>query len=140
MGSDIGTGAQLIFGTTAFAAEVVSITINGITRPSIDFTHLLTPVAAAGEMGGRVYKPGKYADPGEIGMEIHWPVGVLPPIMEPPEQITMRFPLQEGETNPAQYVFTGFLTSLGGTVPLEEKIAGNVTVKVSGLITHTAAT
>ena len=140
MASDIGTTARLIFGTTGWAPEVVSITIGGITRPAIDFTHLLTPIPAAGEMGGRVFKPGKLADPGEIGMELHWDADTVPPIMQPAEDLTLEFPLADGGNTPAKYTFQGFLTAVSGVVPLEEKMAGNGTVKVSGVMVHVPAT
>ncbi len=93
---DIGTGATIVFGTSGFTAEVMSISIDGIDRESIETTHLGTTVPAANQYGGRTYIPGDLADPGTTTIEINFNPDTLPPIGLAAETITITFPLVAG--------------------------------------------
>lgn len=137
--ADIGTGTTIAFGTTGFQAQVTGVSLAGIAREAIDTSHMATTPTPAGKMGSRTFMPGDLSDGGELSLEIHFDPDDVPPISQPAEQVTVTFPIPAGLTNGATYVFSGFVTGFQANVPLEDKMTGTLTVKVSGPITVTAA-
>jgi len=127
---DTGTGASVTFGTSSFTANFTSITIDGVTRPAIDTTHLGTTVA-------RTFTPGELIDYGEFGIEFQWDPDDFPPIDQAPETITLTFPLSSGGSTAATFAFPGFMTNYSGAIALEELMTATATIKISGDITDT---
>lgn len=132
-GAQIADGATIVFGTSAFSAQVTSIAWGGITRPAIDTTHLGTAAPAGDNFGNRTFLPGKMVDPGEITMEIHVNPDAGPPIHAAAETITVTF------NSGATWACTGFVTSFEITNALDDKLVGTMTVKMTGNINPTAA-
>ena len=138
---NIGTGTTITFATTGFSAEIVE-TINwaNIARPAVDTTHMLSTQPTSGTFGGRTFIPPKFADPGEITLQVHHNPQLNVPINSAPEVITVTFPLVTGDATAAYWSGTGFITSMGIAIPLEDKMQNTITVKMSGLITYYDAT
>lgn len=102
-----GVGASIAFATSAFAADIYSISLPERTREKIDTTHLGSTVV-------KTAKPGKLIDPGEIQVEIDHDPAAARLVKQPPEQITVHYPLRGSQTVSDQIEFTGFVTSEGG--------------------------
>lgn len=128
MATDLGTGTTIAFGTSGWAANVVSIGDLGEERPSIDTTHLATSDA-------RTYIPGNLRDGGTLTIEAQHDPSQLPPITAAAETITITF------EDTSTCGFTGFCTSykIGGITSDEALMTATVSIKVSGKLTWTAA-
>lgn len=127
--TDIGmtTTFGKVVGTeyTAFA-EVTEISLPELARDSIDLTHLSSPD------GYREFKPG-LADAGEAGIVYN-----LIPGLADDAVIRAHLATRAVETwrvvfpNGAKLEFRGFATAHGGAVPMDDKMTGSATFKVSG--------
>lgn len=136
---DIGTGTTISFGTSGFAAQILDVTPPNLAREPIDTSHMGTPPAGAGQVGSRTFMPGDLVDPGELSFDIHFNPDTVPPISDVAETVTITFPLPVGMATPATWAGQGFLTGYEPSVPLEDKMTGSITVKMSGPITIVAA-
>lgn len=136
---DLGTGITITFGTSGFAAEITSVSMDDISREVIDTSHLGTTPAGAGEIGSRTFLAGKLSNPGMLNIEGHHDADLTPPIEAAAEVITITFPLGTGETTASKWVFNGQMTSYGFSAPLEDKITFSASVKAVGPITITEA-
>jgi hypothetical protein len=136
---DVGYGTTVVFGTSAFSAELLSVDWGGISREAIDVTHMGSGAPGAGVFGNMEFIPNDISDPGELTMEIHFNPDTLPPIDAVAETVTVTFPLFAGDTTPADWEGSGFVTSYEPTVPHDDKMTATMTVKFSGNITRTAA-
>lgn len=130
--TDLGTGTSIAFGTTGFSAEVTAIDISGITRVSVDTTHL-------GTSNDMTFIAGDLVDNGEIGLELHFDPNSDVPIDQPVEVVTITFPLQGAQVTAANWAMSAFATANDVAVPLEDKMTQTVTLKVTGGINKTDA-
>ena len=129
-----GHAATLNFATSSYAPNVISINTPGISREALATTHL-------GTTGGKSFIPGALPDYGELSFTVQVNPDALPPITAVAEDITLTFGDGGSETSPAEWAFSGFITSVGDSnVSTDEIIVHDITVKVSGAITPTAAT
>jgi len=129
-----GHAATLAFATSSYAPNVISINTPGISREALATTHL-------GTTGGKSFIPGALPDYGELSFTVQVNPDALPPITAVAEDITLTFGDGGSETSPAEWAFSGFITSVGDSnVSTDEIIVHDITVKVSGAITPTAAT
>lgn len=129
-----GHAATLTFATSSYAPQIVSINTPGLTREALSTTHLGTTTA-------KTFTPAALYDPGELSFTVHVNPDALPPIGAVAETITLDFGDGGSETTPAEWSFTGFITSVGeASVTTDEIIVQDITVKVSGEIIPTAAT
>jgi len=129
-----GHAATLDFATSSYAPNVISINTPGISREALATTHL-------GTTGGKSFIPGALPDYGELSFTVQVNPDALPPITAVAEDITLTFGDGGSETSPAEWAFSGFITSVGDSnVSTDEIIVHDITVKVSGAITPTAAT
>ncbi len=130
---DVGTGTTIVFGTSSFSAELLSINGNDISREDIDVTH----------MGSSAYKefmPSDLIDGGSIDIEIAFDPDAQPPIAAAAETITITFPIPAGSASGATFVFTGYINTWSWTDPLEDKMTATATIKVDGKGTDPAWT
>ena len=123
---DIGTGITIAFGTSAFVAEILDITGPGLARDSVETTH-------QGTTDARTHAPVDLFDAGELSFDVHFNPDTDPPIDAAEEEITITWP------STATWVFQGFMTAYEPGAPLEDKMTGSVTIKVTGDITITPA-
>lgn len=136
---DVGTGTTVVFGTSAFTANLTSVTWDGMDRASVETSHMGTAAPGAGKHGNKTYIPGDFSDPGEVTMEIHFDPDKEPPIDQPIETITVSFPLVAGDATPASWAASGFVTSFSVNDPIEDLMTATMVIKLSGNITLTAA-
>ena len=125
--TDIGTGATAAFGTSSIVSEITNISWSGVTRDTVESSHLGT-VGAKTVIGGDLYDPGALTFQGHIDQNSTG----NPPItqaMETSPGITLTFP------NAKIWTANGALQSFEVTVPLEDKMVCTGVVKFSGAIT-----
>lgn len=129
---DLATGTTIAFATSSFTAEILDISISGISRNSHDMGH-------HGTTGGRPFKPDKTYDPGEITIEILYDPDDQPPITGSPEQVTITTPVPSGSSNGATHVVSAFVTNFDIGLPFEDRMIGSITLKASGSYAFTDA-
>ena len=118
--TDIGTGTLLSY--AGFTMELLSVNHSGISRQSIDTTHMGTTVA-------RTFMPSDLYDPGEIVAEVHFKTNEAPPITTATSTLTVTFP--DSET----WLCLAFLQDFDYTDPLEDKMTATATFKAADAIT-----
>jgi hypothetical protein len=123
---DVGTGFTIVFGTSAFTAELLEITPPPQSRESFDTSHQGTTTA-------RTKTPGTLVDNGELLINFHFNPDTEPPIDAAAETITITFP------STATWAFSGFMTNYAPEGTFENKMVASATVVVSGDIAVTAA-
>jgi hypothetical protein len=130
MAVDVGTGTTLTGGTSGWTSPILSIEVSDISRESVETSHLGTTTA-------KTFMPGDLYDPGSIELEILFDtdnvssVG-LPPISAAAETWTITFPIPSGLATGATAAGSGFLTGWGWSIPLEDRVTGTVTLKMTG--------
>ena len=129
---DVGTGATVEFLTSSFSASIMSVSHSGISRPAIDTTHLGTSTA-------RTFIPGDLYNPGQLVLSIEFDPNDNIPISAAAETIRLTYPLRSGQSVAAKVSATGFITDASRTVPLEDKMTSEITIKFSGPLTETDA-
>lgn len=106
-------------------AEATSITPPTETTDSVEVTHMES------EDQTREFIPG-LIDPGELGLDLNWIPGSdtdeLLRAWRERRRCRLTFP------NDVTWTFTAFKTSYSGETPMEGKMAGSLTAKVSGSI------
>ena len=128
MPTDIGTGATLSF-TGDWDAEILSLSWDGISREAIDTSHMGTTVA-------RTFIPADLYDPGELTVEFNLdPDYDIETVMTATAE-TVAVVLQDG-AGTANWSASGFITSYSWAAPLEDKMTGSATIKLTGSITIT---
>ena len=137
--ADIGHGAQFLIGDGAgpevftALAELNDITPPEVTKDSVDATHHGSPSRA------REFVPG-LKDGGEVTISFN-----LIPGGPSDDAIRAQIDDDESHNYRCQYpdgsylAFTGFCTAYGQAVPIDDKMTGSATFKVSGLPTFTDA-
>jgi len=122
---DIGTGITLVFGTSGFTAEITDITPPGASRDSVNTSHQGTTTA-------HTFSPTDLYDAGELSFDFHFNPDTSPPIDGATEEIVMTFP------SGCTWTFNGFMTAYEPSTPLEDKMTGSATVKVTGAVAISA--
>lgn len=136
---DIGTGTSVAFGTSGFTMQLIDVKPPNPKRKTIETSHMGTAAPAAGVVGNATFLPGDIVDGGEVTLSGHFNPSSLPPIHGAIETVTITYPVPAGLTNPATWVFSAMVTGFDPTVPLEDKMMVDVTLKVTGGVTKTAA-
>lgn len=137
---DVTTGTTIVFGTSSFTADVMSIAFPGISREPIDTSHFGTALPGSTSFGAKTSIPADLVDAGEFTMEVHFNPIARPPIEEVAETITVTWALVTGDATSSIWAFTGFSTGFDVTGPLDDKMVATLTVKISGSVAITAAT
>lgn len=130
--TDIATGTTIVFGTSAFAAQLLSINWDGIDRESVQTSHMET-------VNYHTFMPVDLTDPGSITMGIAFDPDDIPPLLDSAEVITVTFPLPAGAATPADWEVSGFLTGFSVTAELETKMEATIVFKASGTPVFTAS-
>ena len=118
---DVAMGITIVFATTAFEAEITDIRFPKLSRGSIDVTH-------QGSTKAREYTPTDLYDAGEFDFDFHFNPATSPPIDEAPEVVTITYP--DGD----EWVVTAFMTGYEPTGPLDDKMTGTATFKITGQV------
>lgn len=130
MAQKTGFGSTIGFGTTtAYAPKKVSINGPGMSRDSLETSHLAT------SGGFKTFVPDDLVDGGDVQVEIFWdPLDTYPPISIAPETIT----ITNNDTGAATEAFSGFVTNFEPQRGLGALMMATLTLKVAGAITFTA--
>ena len=135
--ADIGTGATITFGTSSNTFDLTSIEISDVSREAIDTTNLGTTTA-------RTFIPTDLYDPGSIDIEFDYDDDNVssnaPQFSAAAETITITWPIVGTVAAGGKFAASGFMTNFGVSTPLEDKITGSGTFKMSGAITFTDGT
>lgn len=134
-----GTGVAIVFGTSSFSSELLSIDGSGVSRVSIDTSHHGTAAAGALDFGNMTSIPGDLSDPGAIDIELHFDPDQEPPIDQPAETITITFAKFAADATATIWAASGYMTDFNWGVPLEDKMTATATIKFSGPVSITAA-
>lgn len=137
---DLSTGMSISYATSSFTAELIGAGNSGVSRKSVDVSHMGTAAPGAAEYGNMKFIAGRLTDAGSLDVEMHYNPDTIPPIDLAAEVITVTFPLFPGDTTAAKLVFTGFFTSYDEAYPLDDKMVVSGAIKVSGSIAVTVAT
>lgn len=131
--TDVTTGATVVFGTSSFSAELLSIGLPSIARGMYDTTHMGTTTA-------RTHAPVDLIEWGELEIEFNFDPDDEPPIGGAAETITITFPTPAGGSTGATIAGSGFMTAFSVTAPLEDKMTATATIKWTGDLTWTDST
>jgi len=131
--ADVGTGTKIVFGTSAFSAELTGIAGSDISREVVDTSHMGTTVY-------RTFMPSDLADPGTTEMEIAFNPNSQPPITAAAETITITFPVPSGDSSGATFAGSGFVSNWSWGDPLEDKMTASISIKWTGTPTWTDST
>lgn len=118
--TDVGTGTVLAY--TGFTMELLSVSWGGISRQSIDTTHMQTT-------GARTKMPSDLYEAGEISVDVHFMTDEAPPITAPASSLTVTFPDDE------DWGGSAFMTEFEFTDPLEDKMLASAVFAAAGTIT-----
>lgn len=136
----VADGLTLVGGTSAWTAEITEISVDGISRTSIDVTHLAVAAPGANTHGNMLFKPGTFSDPGSIQISGHFNPDTIPPIDAVPETWTVTFRTETGDSTGSILASSGFMTDFSWTGTINDKVTFSATIKRSGNSTRTAAT
>jgi len=124
----IGTGTTITFQSGLFA-EIIELEWSGGDRSFYETTHF-------GTTGGMTYSPGSLYDAGEISVRYAFDPEIDPTtaITAAAETVTITF----ADAAPASTMAaSGFMRTVPTiTVPLEDRVTAQATIKLSGSITH----
>lgn len=137
---DVGTGATLVFATSAWVANKVMFDWDGMERRAHETSHLSTPAPGANQIANRTFMPGDLVDGGQITVNGHFNPNTNPPMHQTPETITATFPLVAGDSTAAIWACTGFFTGFRFGVPMDDLMTFTAVIKISGNISFTDAT
>jgi len=123
--ADIALGITLTTTGSTFNMQILDVSLSGLAYESVDVSHQGTTTA-------RRFKPVDLYDPGEISMSVHFSDNKVP-IDGTTGTFIWRWP---SGTN---WSVGGFVREASANFPLNDKITGDVTVKLSGPITATTS-
>ena len=87
--TDVTTGATVVFGTSAFSAELLSIGLPSMARGTVDTSHMGTTVALT-------HLPVDLIEWGELELELNFDPDEEPPLSGAAETVTITFPTPAG--------------------------------------------
>ena len=120
-----GTGASV--SGSGYTAEINSISWSGISRGSIETTHL-------GSTGAwKEFIAEGFTDPGELELEVNFDAGTAPPWTAASTTITVTMNADPSGTN--AWSATGFMSDFELSIPTEDKQSATITFKLTGPIT-----
>jgi len=130
--ADTGNSTAIVFGTSGFTAELLSVDLGALTRESVRTTHLGTATA-------ETFIPADIYDAGELSVTIAHDPDTQPPFTASAETITITWPLPAGQTTAATTAFSGFVTSYTSRASINERMEADVTIKITGSVTYVAS-
>lgn len=125
MAVDLGTGTTITFGTSGFAANLLSIDGPGISRESIDTSHM-------GTSNAHTFTPGDLYDGGSIDITFEFAGDDDPPYDGAEELITIDW---GGAGTGKKWTFNAFMTDYSPGAAIDERMEASATLKVTGAVT-----
>lgn len=126
MGATLGTGTTLAFGTSTFSVEITDVQWGDQTREAINSSHL-------GTTNDHTFIPASLVDHGEVSFTYHYDgtddVDAL--IAAAAETVTITDP-----STSTSNAFSAFCVGHRRSYNMEDKMTGEVRLKVTGAITQ----
>ncbi len=128
---DEGAGASLLFSTTSYTTEIVSINPSGRSRVAIDTTHLSS--------SANTHIRGDLVEPGELEVVVHHqpdnPPNISTTVTQ--ERFQIKFPIWGTQQTGATETFDGFIQNIDGpNLVVGEKMESTITIKMSGVVSQ----
>jgi len=142
---DSGYGVTVVFGTSGFTGQLIGDPEwGGITRESIATSHHATTLQGTDEFGSKTFIPSDLVDPGTLSMTVHANTFQTSAVDQPPvglvaETVTLTWPKVAADVSAAAWSASCFVTECSATFPIEDVVAFDITVKITGNVTVTAA-
>lgn len=134
---DLATGTTVTFGTSSFAAVLLSCNFNGVGREAVKTSTMTTT-------GYHTYIPTDIAEPGTLELEFVFDVdkyttaNTEEPWRQAAETVTLTFPIfTSGNSTAAKVAGSAFVTQWSVAFTLEEVMVATMTCQFSGTITFT---
>jgi hypothetical protein len=130
-----GSGSTTIGGSSGFLGAIIDGDLGEITmsRDKIEYTN-------SGSAGGAAqYQPGDIIEGGEYKLTILYNYQTTTIPFGQPEVFTITLPKRGTTATAATIVFDGFMTEHKTMLPSKKAMVVEVTLKVTGAITRTAA-
>jgi len=126
---------------SGFFANILSFSIDGISREAIETTHFGTAAPSAGNYGNKTYIPSDFSDAGSMTVEMQYDPDLDPPVDSAAETLTIEWPLADsGESTNTDWQVSAFMTDFAITGELEGLILATATIKFAGEVTINVAT
>lgn len=119
----IGTGTTITFNTSAIA-EILDVTPPGMSRESIQSSHMGTTTA-------HTFLPSKLYDGGELQLDLAFDPKYAIPFNGVVAACVITFP----DSSATKWTFDAFITGYEPTDPLEDRMTASLTLKVTGTVT-----
>lgn len=117
-----GNGTTIVFGTSAFSANLLSVNPWGYERGSIPTSHM-------GTTDAMTFCPGSLYDGGSVEITFEYDGTQSPPVSEAAEAITIDV---AGGGVGKKVGFDAFMTGYGATVEMDGRMTSSMTLKVTG--------
>lgn len=131
--ADQGYGISIAFQSSFFSAKLLSANWSGIAREALQTTHMTTTD------GWRTFMPSDLKDAGELRVRFQFDPNQDPPIDQDAESIVVTYPTPAGQTTPATWTCSGFMTEYSFEGEFEGIMEAEATLKFSGKPTYTNA-
>lgn len=119
---------------SGFFAEITDIDHDGIERGDVDTSNMATVNNAM------TYIPEALYDPGGLSVTLFFEpnTNFITPMTAPPETITITFPIKTGQTNAANFVFSGYMNKFKWGAKVKGAMTATANIKATGPITPNA--
>jgi len=125
--AEISTGMTITF-DSGFFAEILSVNTSGMSRGSIDVTHM-------GTTGAREFIPAALVDNGSVDIEFSYIPGTTPPIQDAVANPAVLDSCAITFDGPHSITGNAFMTDFSISAQLEDKITATATLKFAGALT-----
>lgn len=136
---DSGHGCAVVFGTSSWTADILSISFGGTTRGAIPTSHMGTTATTSGGFGSQTYIPASLDDAGEITLNCHFDADTTVPVGLVAETITITWPKVAADSTAATWAFSGFVTGHSNEATWDDKMTCDLTIQISGKVTQVVA-
>ena len=127
-----GPGARLVARTSRVELNIIEIGLSERSRDAIETTHLGS--------SAKTFKAASLIDYGEITVSYQNNPDLPVMVGKVAETWDILWPLETGETTPAQWTFSGFVTKQAdGSFKVGDLVTGEITIRITGSITKTPA-
>lgn len=124
---DIGYGLTITF-ASGFFAKITEASWSGYSRNAIDSSHMTST------NGYRTFIPGDLKDVGELSVSLLFDKNAATKtnLAGAAETITVTFPTPSGGSTGGTWACSGFMTNFDMTLPMDDMMTADATIKFTG--------
>lgn len=126
--AQVGTGSTIEFVTSGVILDITGISIDGVSVPVIDSSHMLTATPGAQAYGARTKIPGLLAEPGTLKVECHRSTSVYALL-----GVVQTIRLTSGVGEDVEEA-SGFVSDISATYAMEGLEVQSLTIQRSGAV------